>query len=86
VLGSTAWRVNKKILKIATHFWNSHIALPCLPSDNIPDPIPEPKDLETNKDVKKKYKREVAKRNQKIANIFSERCSANYKLDIARAV
>jgi DNA-directed RNA polymerase, mitochondrial len=86
VLGSTPWRVNRKILKVATQFWNNHIALPCLPTDNVPDPIPIPSDMETNQEAKKKYKREVAKRNQLIANIFSERCSANYKLDIARAV
>jgi DNA-directed RNA polymerase len=85
VLGATAWTINKNVYKTAAYFWNKKINLPGLPSDEPLPEIEKPLDLETNIKSQAWYKNECRKRKQKISNAFSERCNANYKLDIARS-
>ncbi|KAI8897522.1 hypothetical protein BC833DRAFT_540155 [Globomyces pollinis-pini] len=85
-LGAVPWKINAAIYKVAAYFWNSNISVPGIPVllDDIPE-IEKPEDYETNYKAKYGYKSAILKRKQTIQNAFSERCSTNYKLDIARA-
>ena len=85
ILGATPWIINKKVYSVAAHFWNKRVSIAGLPSDIEPPEIPIPKDLQVNPIATKKYKQECKARLRTITNNFSERCSVNYKLDIARA-
>jgi DNA-directed RNA polymerase len=86
VLSSTAWRVNRSILEVAIHFWNDNKSYPCIPTD-LALPLPEkPADLDQNPISDQEYKKKLRERDGLMANSFSERCNANYKLDIACAV
>ncbi|KAJ3316973.1 DNA-directed RNA polymerase, partial [Boothiomyces sp. JEL0866] len=85
VLGSTAWKVNEKIFKVASWFWNEGVEAPGIPLlVNLPE-ISIPEDVDTNLQSKKRYQAEKLKRQHKIQNAFSERCNTNYKLDIAKS-
>ena len=86
ILGATPWVINRKVFSVAVHFWNQKVAVAGLPSDIEPDDVPRPPDIETNVASAKKYKEECRRRQRVISNNFSERCSVNYKLDIARAL
>ena len=94
VLGSTGWKVNSSIFRVAAHFWNSKESAPgigallTLPEVPVPSEMVEAKKNGTTVDakIKRAYEKECQKRQTLISNAFSERCSTNYKLEIARAV
>lgn len=87
-LGRTAWAVNKPVLDVAIEAWNSDTALPCLRSQQeykdyqIPEIPPYKQDAQEHSRSKRLRAAAVEKRDA----IFSERCEANYKLEIANAV
>lgn len=86
ILGATPWVINKKVYSVAAHFWNKKISIAGLPSDIEPPEVAKPADYDSNPEATKKYQTECRTRLRTISNNFSERCSVNYKLDIARAV
>lgn len=85
-LGTTPWIINRRIYEVAAYFWNQKIEIPGLPVEISPPEIVKPEDYETNKICQKQYTTAVKKRKQAISSKFSDRCSANYKLEIARSV
>lgn len=85
VLGSTAWLVNFKVYKVASHYWNAGISVPGIPTHQELPPVAIPKDMETNPKSARDYKSQVGIRERLMRNSFSSRCDVNYKLDIARA-
>ena len=91
VLGSTGWNINEKIFSVAANFWNSKESVPGICSPINPPEIEKPPEMkvegaEVDSKIKKAYEKECQKRETLISNSFSERCSTNYKLEIARAV
>jgi DNA-directed RNA polymerase len=85
ILGSTAWIINHKILKIAIYFWNNNINVPGLP--NLYEPVkinPPEKDAHFTSVIN--YKKKLREQEQKLRDNFSQRCDVVYKLDISRAV
>lgn len=85
ILGATAWIINLPVYRVAAHYWNAGLDVPCIPKLDIPPLIQQaPKDAPYP--VRKAIDRQVAARERLIRNNFSQRCDANYKLDIARAV
>ena len=86
VLGSTAWKINRRVYQVAAHFWNSSENFPGIPSEIEPPEIIKPAEAETSRLAYYSYQRQVSQRKKDIGNAFSERCTANYKLEIARAV
>jgi len=87
VLGSTPWVVNKDVFRVVLETWNSGEALADIPPANldIPDPV-KPADYDTNDVSKKDYLMSLKDTINKRRNNHSDRCSVNYKLEIARAV
>lgn len=87
VLGSTPWVVNKDVFRVVLDVWNSGDALAEIPPAHldIPDPM-KPADYDSNDVSKKDYLMNLKDTINKRRNNHSDRCSVNYKLEIARAV
>ena len=87
VLGSTPWRINKDIFDVVLRTWNSGDRFLKIPPAvyEQPEPIPPP-DYETNPRAKSTHMQRMKDWTYAKANCHSERCSVNYKLEIARAV
>ena len=88
VLGATAWEINSKVYSVAAQFWNKNENVPGLVALVDPPKIKRPtkKEIEQDPKVLKEYQEKVKQRELLISNAFGERCSINYKLDIARTV
>lgn len=87
VLGSTPWKINRNIFDIVLKVWNSGERLCKIPPAAYDQPEPE-KPLNMNTDIKAKsvYGARLKAFMQDKANNHSDRCSVNYKIEIARAV
>ncbi|KAF8902625.1 hypothetical protein CPB84DRAFT_1775848 [Gymnopilus junonius] len=86
VLGSTPWKINKDIFDIVVTVWNSGVRMGKIPPAIYDEPEPvlqegQDKDLEARS---YHIMRQRAWAQHK-ANNHSERCSVNYKIEIARA-
>ena len=87
VLGSMPWQINRKIFDVVLDVWNAGYRLGKLPPAVYDEPEPE-KTPETKTD---QLARSVFIQRQRQwlankANNHSDRCSVNYKIEIARAV
>ncbi|KAF5352936.1 hypothetical protein D9758_007875 [Tetrapyrgos nigripes] len=85
VLGSTPWKINRKVFDVVLQVWNSGERLGKLPPVVHDEPEPEPPAPE---DVSVKSKTNYVARmkswTQAKANTHSDRCNVNYKIEIAR--
>ncbi|KAF8335860.1 uncharacterized protein EI90DRAFT_2992928 [Cantharellus anzutake] len=86
VLGSTPWVINQDVFGVVLEVWNSGHGLRSIPPavPDVPDPV-KPPDMDTNNAAKSRYIQEVKDAINARRNNHSERCSVNYKLEIARA-
>ncbi|KAI0255570.1 DNA/RNA polymerase [Lactifluus subvellereus] len=86
VLGSTPWQINRKIFNVVLEVWNAGIRLGKLPPAVYDEPEPEKTpEMETDQKARTIF---VQRQRQWIvnkANNHSDRCSVNYRIEIARA-
>ncbi|KAI0063332.1 DNA/RNA polymerase [Artomyces pyxidatus] len=86
VLGSTPWQVNRRIFDVVLQVWNAGHRLGKLPPAVYDQPEPEkPEDMDTDPKARTVYLTRQRVWLQNKANNHSERCSVNYKIEIARA-
>lgn len=87
VLGSTPWQINRKIFDVVLEVWNAGYRLGKLPPAVYDEPEPE-RNPETETDQKARSVFTQRQRQWLVskANNHSDRCSVNYKIEIARAV
>lgn len=87
VLGSTPWKINKKVFDVVLEVWNSGTRMGKLPPAvyDKPEPTP-PENVDTDLKARSIHLQRVKAYNQGKANNHSERCNVNYKIEIARAV
>ncbi|PFH50361.1 hypothetical protein AMATHDRAFT_4013 [Amanita thiersii Skay4041] len=86
VLGSTPWRINRKVFDVVLQVWNSGERMGKLPPIQFDQPEPEPpENYETDLKARSVYIQRMKGYNQRKANNHSDRCSVNYKIEIARA-
>ncbi|KAF8637123.1 hypothetical protein AX17_003027 [Amanita inopinata Kibby_2008] len=86
VLGSTPWRINRKVFDVVLQVWNSGERMGKLPPAAYDQPEPEaPENHETDLKARSIYLQRMKGYNQRKANNHSDRCSVNYKIEIARA-
>ncbi|EKM83036.1 hypothetical protein AGABI1DRAFT_69188 [Agaricus bisporus var. burnettii JB137-S8] len=87
VLASTPWKINKKVFEVVLRTWNSGERLGKVPPAMYDGPEPVQPQVEELADMKKRSYYLVRQKayNQAKANNHSDRCSVNYKLEIARA-
>ncbi|KAJ7074487.1 DNA/RNA polymerase [Mycena amicta] len=86
VLGSTPWRINRRIFDVVLEVWNSGKRLGKMPPEIYDEPEPEPL-AENETDMAKRNIHLVRLRayNQAKAANHSDRCSVNYKMEISRS-
>jgi len=86
-LGSTAWKINRKIFDVVLEVWNAGYRLGKLPPAVYDEPEPE-KTPEMAIDQKERAVFLARHRQWFVnkANNHSDRCNVNYKIEIARAV
>ncbi|KAF8626667.1 hypothetical protein AX15_004758 [Amanita polypyramis BW_CC] len=85
-LGSTPWRINKKVFDVVLNVWNSGERMGKLPPAIYDEPEPEaPENHATDLKARSIYLQRMKSYNQQRANNHSDRCSVNYKIEIARA-
>jgi DNA-directed RNA polymerase len=87
VLGSTPWQINRKIFDVVLEVWNAGYRLGKLPPAVYaePEPVKTP-EMEIDQKARSVY---IQRQRQWLvgkANNHSERCSVNYKIEIARTV
>lgn len=85
VLGSTPWKISRKVFDVVLQVWNSGEKLGKLPPAVFPDPEPVAPD---GADIKLRttYMQRMKGWMQAKANNHSDRCNVNYKIEIARTV
>ncbi|KIN96613.1 hypothetical protein M404DRAFT_16854 [Pisolithus tinctorius Marx 270] len=86
VLGSTPWKINKQIFDVVLKVWNSGERLSKIPPAVFDKPEPEkPENYHTDIKARSVYSQRLRAYQQDKANNHSDRCSVNYKIEIARA-
>ena len=87
VLSSTPWKINRKVFDVVLEVWNSGKRFAKIPPAVPDEPEPQrPDNFEFDKAAKTVYiERQKMWMQNKAAN-HSDRCSVNYKIEIARAV
>ncbi|OCH85018.1 DNA/RNA polymerase [Obba rivulosa] len=86
VLGSTPWKINRGIFEIVLSVWNSGkrmCKIPPIVSD-LPEPE-RPENYDTDQHARSIFLQRHKLYSQQKANNHSDRCSVNYKIEIARA-
>src|ERR1700721_149166 len=87
ILGSTPWEINRKVFDVVIEAWNSGEGLCKIPPAVFNDPPPEkPPNYETDLKARSIYIQRQKAFSHARSNNYSERCSVNYKIEIARAV
>ncbi|KAI0351261.1 DNA/RNA polymerase [Trametes cingulata] len=86
VLGSTPWKINRRVFDVVLQVWNSGERFCKIPPAVPDEPEPErPPNMEFDNKAKTIYlERQKAWMQARAAN-HSDRCSINYKVEIARA-
>lgn len=87
VLSSTPWVINREIFDVVLKVWNSGKEAPGIPpsSTTVVEPT-KPDDYDTNLKAKADHLQRIRAIISRKRNNHSERCSTNYKVEIARAV
>ena len=87
VLGSTPWKINRKVFDVVLSVWNSGERLNKIPPVTYDAPEPDrPTNMDTDLKERMVYLTRLRTWTQNKANNHSDRCSVNYKIEIARAV
>ena len=85
-LGLTCWRINERIYRIMAEIWNSGAGIGKIPASSLSDEPPQkPADL-NDVDALSLWRKQMKWYTQNYQSLFSMRCTANYKLEIARSV
>jgi DNA-directed RNA polymerase len=87
ILGSTPWKINKRIFDVVLKVWNSGVRMGKLPPAEFDEvePVLDP-GMEDNMEEKRNHIARHRLWAQRKANNHSDRCSVNYKIEIAKAV
>lgn len=86
VLGRTPWKINKQVFDIVLQVWNSGERLGKVPPAIYDLPEPEAPTEESDLTTRSVYIQKRKAYEQAVANNHSDRCSVNYKIEIARTV
>jgi DNA-directed RNA polymerase len=87
VLGSTPWKINRKLFDVVLKVWNSGERMGKVPPAAYDVPEPEkPENYDTDPKARMIYLMRQKTWSEAKANNHSDRCSVNYKIEIARAV
>lgn len=86
VLGSTAWRINRPVFDVIVEVWNSEEAFAAIPPVVKDVVLPPEPPLSENPKLRYKWMAEAREIKNEARNFHSQRCSVNFKIEVARAV
>lgn len=87
VLGATPWKVNRNVFDVVLEVWNAGGRLCKVPPAIYDQPEPvKPDNFDTDIKARSVHGQRMKAWMQGKANNHSDRCSVNYKIEIARAV
>ena len=87
VLGSTPWKINRKVFDVVLEVWNSGARMGKLPPAVYDEPEPEkPEHYDSDPKARTIYLMRQKQYLNAKANNHSDRCNVNYKIEIARTV
>lgn len=85
VLGNTAWTINTPLFKVITEVWNKNEPFLEIPGFSGPPVFPPEPSRSEDPQVRRDWLRQCRKIHNENMSSYSERCTINYKLEIARA-
>ncbi|KAJ7079600.1 DNA/RNA polymerase [Mycena belliarum] len=85
VLGSTPWKINRRVFDVVLSVWNSGERLGKMPPAVYDEPEPEAPPEQEDLAMRNVYLTRMRAYNQSKAANHSDRCSVNYKIEISRA-
>jgi DNA-directed RNA polymerase len=86
VLGRTPWVINRSVFEVALAAWNSGKEYPRMPPLHLEQVLPElPSDL-SDMAERVRYQAKLKTLVQERQSNHSDRCSVNYKMEVARSV
>lgn len=87
VLGSTPWQINRNVFDVVLKVWNSGGRVCKIPPAiyDVPEPQ-KPENYESDPKARLVHLTRQKRWSEGKANNHSDRCSVNYKIEIARAV
>jgi len=86
VLGRTPWIINRAVLEVAITAWNSGKEYPRMPPLLLEQDIPKPPSDFSDMAEKVRYQNKLKALGQQRQGNHSDRCSVNYKMEVARSV
>ena len=86
VLGRTPWIINRAVFEVALAAWNSGKEYPRMPPLHIEQDIPEPPSDLSDMAEKVRYQVKLKSLAHQRQSNHSDRCSVNYKMEVARSV
>jgi DNA-directed RNA polymerase len=86
VLGRTPWIINRSVFEVALAAWNSGKEYPRIPPLHLEQDIPEPPSDSSDMGEKVRYQLKLKTLSHQKQSNHSDRCSVNYKMEIARSV
>ncbi|TEB18252.1 mitochondrial RNA polymerase [Coprinellus micaceus] len=84
VLGRTPWRINKPVFDVVLKVWNAGERLGKVPPAVYDKPEPALPEDESDLNARSRWIEKKKLYEQAVANNHSDRCSVNYKIEIAR--
>lgn len=86
VLGKTPWKINKPVFDVALDVWNKGLEYPKIPPLELKQDVPAPPVDMSDMKAKADYAVSMKRLAQEKSAHHSDRCSTNYKMEIARTV
>jgi DNA-directed RNA polymerase len=86
VLGRTPWKINKQVFDVVIQIWNSGERVGKIPPAQYEEPEPQPPVDDSDLSARAIWQGKHKLWQQNVANNHSDRCSVNYKIEIARVV
>ena len=86
VLGRTPWIINRPVLEVAIAAWNSGNEYPRMPPLRPEQDFPEPPSDSSDMAEKVRYQIRLKTLAHQRQSNHSDRCSVNYKMEVARSV
>ncbi|KAF6749610.1 mitochondrial RNA polymerase [Ephemerocybe angulata] len=85
MLGRTPWNINKQVFDVVLEVWNTGKRVGKIPPAVYDHPEPTPPADETDLAAQSAHIQQMRAFQQALAGNHSDRCSVNYKIEIARA-
>ncbi|KAF1985028.1 DNA/RNA polymerase [Aulographum hederae CBS 113979] len=85
ILGRTPWRINRNVFDVMVAAWNTGESIASFPAENMDMPIPPEPTAEEGPLARRQWLRKLERINDEKSGYHSQRCFANFQLEVARS-